>query len=260
MANTFWINIKMINSLGAWVAQSVKCLSTLAQVMMSWFMGLSPTSDCTNGACLLGIPSLPLSLRPSPTHVLLLSKINNFFLRRSLGNSQEGPSFWWTSTPVVGTPAPGNFQEAKNFKNLSSETLRRGKGIWLRCWGVKQKHLVVDITRGSVSRSPSRSCVSSERDPWVGLNLLPRASSSVTREHDTASLTRWRREPHKVVYLGEFCKLWLTVGTWNTVLFAWVKLILQHWDPIEGRPTGAQILPVPLTSRARHFPLCAFFS
>ena len=64
---------------GAWVAQSVKHL-TSAQVMISQFVGLSPVSGSVLTAqSLLGILSLPLSLCPSPAckRVLVLSlKIN----------------------------------------------------------------------------------------------------------------------------------------------------------------------------------------
>ena len=62
---------KMIHG-GAWVAQSVKHL-TLARVMISRFVSSSPTSGSALAVrSLLGIPSLSLSLCPSPT--LFLSK------------------------------------------------------------------------------------------------------------------------------------------------------------------------------------------
>ena len=69
--------IKMIAMRGAWVAQSVKRrLLTSAQVTISPSVSLSPTSGSVltaRKAC-LGIlslsPSLPLSLCPSPAHVL----------------------------------------------------------------------------------------------------------------------------------------------------------------------------------------------
>ena len=62
---------------GAWVAQSVKP-QTLAQVMISWFVGSSPAShSALIVQNLLGF-SLSLSLCPSPTcaFCLSLSKIN----------------------------------------------------------------------------------------------------------------------------------------------------------------------------------------
>ena len=57
---TFW---------GAWVAQSIKHM-TLAQVMILWFVGLSPTmgSPLSVGGC-LGF-SLPLSASPLLAHCL----------------------------------------------------------------------------------------------------------------------------------------------------------------------------------------------
>ena len=64
-------------SWGAWVAQSVKCL-TLAQVMMSQFMGLSPTSGSVLTAQSLEpasdsvSPSLSLSLSLSAPPLLTL--------------------------------------------------------------------------------------------------------------------------------------------------------------------------------------------
>ena len=44
--------LKKKNIWGAWVVQSVKCL-TLAQVMISWFEGLSPVSGSVLTACSL---------------------------------------------------------------------------------------------------------------------------------------------------------------------------------------------------------------
>ena len=66
---------KMKKILGAWVAQSVKRL-TSAQVMSLWFVGLSPTSGlCADsmepGAC-FGF-CVCLSPCPSPTQPLSLS-------------------------------------------------------------------------------------------------------------------------------------------------------------------------------------------
>ena len=59
---------------GACVAQLVKRL-TLAQVVISRFMGLSPTSGSVLTAqSLLGILSLPLASHPFPAHVLSLSQ------------------------------------------------------------------------------------------------------------------------------------------------------------------------------------------
>ena len=57
---------------GAWVAESVKCL-TLAQVMIPWFMSLSPDTlgSVLRVHSLLGILCFPLSL-PLP-HALSLS-------------------------------------------------------------------------------------------------------------------------------------------------------------------------------------------
>ena len=61
---------------GAWVAQLAKHL-TLVQVMISWFMGLSPASgSAVTVWSLLGILPLPLSLCPSPARALSLSQIN----------------------------------------------------------------------------------------------------------------------------------------------------------------------------------------
>ena len=69
--------------MGAWVAQSVE-RPTSAQVMISQFVGSSPTSGCMLTAQSLepawDSVSLSLSLCPSPTHTLShslsLSKIN----------------------------------------------------------------------------------------------------------------------------------------------------------------------------------------
>lgn len=80
-------------------------------------------------------------------------------------------------------------------------------------------------------------------------------------EDDTASPMTWLRELHKVLYLGELCKLWLILCTGNTSsLFALVKPSIRHGDRLEGRSMGAPILAVPSTSCASHFPLCAFIS
>ena len=59
------------------MAQSVKCL-TSAQVMISQFMGSSPTSGSVLTAQCLEPDSdfVSPSLCPSPTHALSLSKIN----------------------------------------------------------------------------------------------------------------------------------------------------------------------------------------
>ena len=58
---------------GTWVAQSVK-RSTSAQVMISWFVSLSPASGSVLSAGgLLWILCLPLSLCPSPACSLSLS-------------------------------------------------------------------------------------------------------------------------------------------------------------------------------------------
>ena len=55
---------------GAWVAQSVKHL-TLAQVMISWFMSLSPASD--PGACFrFWFPSLS-----APPQLMLCLSLKN---------------------------------------------------------------------------------------------------------------------------------------------------------------------------------------
>ena len=59
---------------GAWVAQSVKHL-TLAQVMISQFVGSSPVSGSVLTAQSLepALDSVSPSLCPSPTHALSLS-------------------------------------------------------------------------------------------------------------------------------------------------------------------------------------------
>ena len=69
-------SIKRTNiSWGAWVAQSAECL-TLAEAMISWFVGSSPTS----GPVLISQSLEPVSdsvspsLCPSPTHALSLSQ------------------------------------------------------------------------------------------------------------------------------------------------------------------------------------------
>ena len=69
--------MKIKDSRGAWVAQLVELL-TSAQVMVSHFMSSSPvlgsvlTNSSEPGTCF----GFCLSLSPSPTHVLCLSKIN----------------------------------------------------------------------------------------------------------------------------------------------------------------------------------------
>ena len=61
---------------GTWVAQSVEYL-TLAQVMISWFVGLSPTwGSVLTIWSLLRILPLSLSAPPLLTLSLSLSKIN----------------------------------------------------------------------------------------------------------------------------------------------------------------------------------------
>ena len=59
---------------GDWVAQSVKRL-TLAQVMISWFMSMSPAlgSVLTAQSLEPALGSVSLSLCPSPTHTVFLS-------------------------------------------------------------------------------------------------------------------------------------------------------------------------------------------
>ena len=60
---------------GTWVAQSVK-RPTLAQVMISWFVGSSPLSlgpVLTAQSLQLASGSVSLSLCPSPTPTLSLS-------------------------------------------------------------------------------------------------------------------------------------------------------------------------------------------
>ena len=65
---------------GAWVAQSVKCL-TSAQVMISQFVGSSPASgSMLTARSLLGILSPSLSAPPQLVHVCSLSL---FFLNRN---------------------------------------------------------------------------------------------------------------------------------------------------------------------------------
>ena len=63
--------------LGTWMAQLVECLLISAQVMISWFMGLSPTlGSALAPQSLLGILSLlSLPLHCSLVHALSL-KIN----------------------------------------------------------------------------------------------------------------------------------------------------------------------------------------
>ena len=84
---------------GAWVAQSIKHL-TLAQVMISWFVGLSPVSGCLLTAQSLepASDSVFSSLSsPPPTHVLCLSKFNKHlkknFLRQFLNLQNKGIFF-----------------------------------------------------------------------------------------------------------------------------------------------------------------------
>ena len=87
---------------GTWVAQSVKCL-TLAQVMISRFMGLSPTLRLCRQlgtGSLLWILCLPLSLCPSPAHSvsLSLSKINTLSMTLSSASvdlTLLGPADKW---------------------------------------------------------------------------------------------------------------------------------------------------------------------
>ena len=61
----------------AWVAQSVKC-PTSAQVMISWFVGLSPASGSVLTAQSLepASDSVSPSLSTPPLLILCLSKIN----------------------------------------------------------------------------------------------------------------------------------------------------------------------------------------
>ena len=65
---------------GTWVAQSVKCpILGLALVMILWFVrSSSMLGSVLTAWSLLGIPSLPLSVCPSPayTHILSLSLKN----------------------------------------------------------------------------------------------------------------------------------------------------------------------------------------
>ena len=57
---------------GAWVAQSVK-RPTLAQVMISWFMSLSPVSGSVLAAQSLEPASDSVSLSPCPSPARALS-------------------------------------------------------------------------------------------------------------------------------------------------------------------------------------------
>ena len=68
---------KINNSGVAWVAQSVKC-PTSAQVMISWFASLSPTSGSVLIAQSLepALDSVSPSLCPSPACALSLSLKN----------------------------------------------------------------------------------------------------------------------------------------------------------------------------------------
>ena len=72
---------------GAWVAQSVK-RSTLAQVMISRFESLSPTSGFVLTAPSLEpvSDSVSPSLSASPRLVLCLSKINKCKKKNEIGN------------------------------------------------------------------------------------------------------------------------------------------------------------------------------
>ena len=73
-----WKKFKALQDFGA---PTVKC-PTLTQVMISQFVGSSPTSGSTLKVwnplvqSLLGIPFLSLSLFPSPICAFCLSKIN----------------------------------------------------------------------------------------------------------------------------------------------------------------------------------------
>ena len=61
-----------------WLGQLNVCLLVLAQIMISWFVRLSPDlGPVMTVWSLLGIPSFPLSLCPSPAFCLSLSKINS---------------------------------------------------------------------------------------------------------------------------------------------------------------------------------------
>ena len=70
---------KFLSFRGAWVAHSVKCV-TLAQVMISWFVGSSPISGSVLTAQRLkpasNSVSPSLSATPLPALGLSLSKIN----------------------------------------------------------------------------------------------------------------------------------------------------------------------------------------
>ena len=90
---------------GAWVAQSVEHL-TSAQVVISRFVGSSPLigSCCQHRACFR--PSVPLSLRRSPTCALPPSPQNKRFLKtKKLVNLHPGagPSVY-TQTPSPSPP------------------------------------------------------------------------------------------------------------------------------------------------------------
>ena len=77
---------------GAWVAQSVK-RPTSAQVMVSWFVSSNPMlGSMLSAQSLLWILSLclSLSLSPSTTYVLSLSKTNIKKKKRALGETQSG--------------------------------------------------------------------------------------------------------------------------------------------------------------------------
>ena len=66
-------SLKQVLKRGAWLAQSVECL-TLAQVMISWFVGSSPVLGSVLSAWNLQPALDSVSVCPPPS--LFLSKIN----------------------------------------------------------------------------------------------------------------------------------------------------------------------------------------
>ena len=103
---------------GAWVAQSVKCL-TSSQVMISRFAGSSPTSDSTltaHGAC-LGF-SLPLSA-PLPLECELSL---SFSLSQHKQNKEPALLFLHRDSMVSRTVMPNEGPLGLGLKHLASLT------------------------------------------------------------------------------------------------------------------------------------------